>query len=224
MTPEKSLLARVFTSVSTSGFTSPRDLSDRLPVLTLLAFEVQLHFNTCLNWVQERASRPPRVPGVENDEDDEDTWEEEIMDGVFVLSEMLKLGGYLDFSDEMGRRGIVKLVREYHFPCTLHLFKVEWSLIEGLCRGRCWRIQFYQKYLSHPASTSCKRRRRAMRSSSLLLLKSSRPSPNLLLLKLARRLAMRAYKLYSCVWSYVTDCLNGFNGCAVLDYSTERIY
>ena len=25
------------------------------------------------------------------------------MDGVFVLSEMLKLGGYLDFSDEMGR-------------------------------------------------------------------------------------------------------------------------
>ena len=91
-------------------------------------------------------------------------------------------------------------------------------------QGRCLRIQYYQKYLSHLASTYCKRHLRTMRSSSLLLLKSSRPSPNLLLLKLARRLAMRAYKLYSCVWSYVTDCLNGFNGCAVLDYSTERIY
>ena len=118
ITPEKSLLARVFASLST-GFTCPRDLSDRLPVLTLLAFKVQLLFNTCLNWVQEHASGLPRVPGGENDEDDEDSWEEEIMDGVFVLSEMIKLGAYLDFSDEMGRRGIVKLVREYRFPCTI---------------------------------------------------------------------------------------------------------
>ena len=28
------------------------------------------------------------------------------MDEVFVLSEILKLGAYLDFSDEMGRRGL----------------------------------------------------------------------------------------------------------------------
>ena len=32
------------------------------------------------------------------------------MDRVFVLSEMFKLGACLDFSVEMGRRGIVKLV------------------------------------------------------------------------------------------------------------------
>ena len=134
MTPEKSLLVRVFASLST-GSTSTRDLSDGLPVLTVLALKVQLLFKTCLNWVQKHASGLPRVPGVGNDEDDEDKWEEEIMDRVFVLSEMLQLGAYLDFSDEMGRRGIVKLVREYCFPCTLHVFKVEWSLIEGLCRG-----------------------------------------------------------------------------------------
>jgi len=120
MTAEKSLLARIFALLSTSP-TSSRDLSDRLPVLTLLAFKIQLLFNTCLNWVQERASGLPRVPGVENDEDDEDKWEEQITDGVFVLSEMLKIGTYLDFSDEMGRKGIVKLVREYRFQ--VHLFE-----------------------------------------------------------------------------------------------------
>ena len=54
----------------------------------------------------------------EDDEDEDDKWEEEILDGVFVLSEMLKLGAYLGFSDEMGRRGIVKLVREYRLRCT----------------------------------------------------------------------------------------------------------
>ena len=80
---------------------------DRLPVRTLLALKVRLLFNTYLNWVQEHAGRLPRVPGVENDEDNEDKWEEEVMDGVFVLSEMLKLGAYLDFSDEMVRRGMV---------------------------------------------------------------------------------------------------------------------
>lgn len=194
MTPEKSLLARVFASLSTSS-TSPPDLSDRLPVLTLLAFKVQLLFNTCLNWVQEHASGLPRVPGVENDEDDEDKWEEEIMDGVFVLSEMLKLGAYLDFSDEMGRKGIVKLVREYRFPCT---FSKETVTDRRFVQGRCWRTQFYQKYLSHPASTSCKRHRKTMRSSSLLHLKSSRPSLNLPLLGPVRRSVMRGYKLRSC--------------------------
>lgn len=115
MTPEKSLLARLFAELSTSS-TSPPNLSDRLPVLTLLAFKIQLLFNTCLNWVQERASGLPRVPGVDKDEDEEGKWEEQIIDGVFVLSEMLKLGACLDFSDEMGRKGIVKLVREYRFP------------------------------------------------------------------------------------------------------------
>ena len=40
------------------------------------------------------------------------------MDGVLVLSEVLKPGGYLDFSDEVDRRGIVNLVREYRFWCT----------------------------------------------------------------------------------------------------------
>lgn len=115
MSPEKSLLARVFASLSTGSTGSP-DLSDRLPVLTLLAFKVQLLFNTCLSWVQERANGLPRVPGVDGDEDDEDKWEEQIIDGVFVLGEMLKLGACLDFSDEMGRKGVVKLVREYCLP------------------------------------------------------------------------------------------------------------
>src|SRR5258706_1853039 len=212
MTPEKSLLARVFASLST-GPTSPPDLSDRLPVLTLLAFKVQILFNTCLNWVQEHASGLPRVPGVENDEDDEDKWEEEIMDGVFVLSEMLKLGAYLDFSDEMGRKGIVKLVRKYRFLCTFSMGMVSDS---RFVQGRCWRTQFYQKYLCHPASTSCKRHRKTTRGSSLLRLKSSRPSPNRLLLEPVRRLPMRGYKLCSCAWLCVTDCLNGFNGCAFI--------
>jgi hypothetical protein len=126
MTPEKSLLARVFASLasppSSTSSTNHSDLSDRLPVLTLLAFKIQLLFNTCLNWVQERASGLPRVPGGEydeDDEDDEDKWEEQIIDGVFVLSELLKLGACLDFSDEMGRKGIVKLVRECRFPVHL---------------------------------------------------------------------------------------------------------
>ena len=111
MTPEKPLLARVFASLSTDP-TGTRDRSDHLPVLTLLAFKVQLLFNTCLSWVKEHASGLPRVSRQENDEDDEDKWEEEIMDGVSVLGEMLRLGAHLDLSDEMGRRGIVKLVRE----------------------------------------------------------------------------------------------------------------
>ena len=131
MTPEKSLLARVFASLS-SGPTSHLDLSDRLPVLTLLAFKIQLLFNTCLNWVQERASGLPHVPGIENDENDEDEWEEQIIDGVFVLSEMLKLGAYLDFSDEMGRKGIVKLVREYR-------------LLRLLLRGAVVDMRFVQE-------------------------------------------------------------------------------
>jgi condensin complex subunit 3 len=118
MTPEKSLLARVFASLlstrSSASIANPPDLSDRLPVLTLLAFKIQILFNTCLNWVQERASGLPRVPGVE-DGDDEDKWEEQIIDGMFVLGEMLRLGACLDFSDEMGRRGVVKLVRESAF-------------------------------------------------------------------------------------------------------------
>ena len=212
MTAEKALLARVFALLSTSS-TSPRDLSDRLPVLTLLAFKIQLLFNTCLNWVQERASGLPRVPGVENNEDNEDEWEEQIMDGVFVLSEMFKLGAYLDFSDEMGRRGIVKLVRKYCSSCTFS----KGAATDG--RGvqeRYWHIQFYQKYLSHPASTSCKRHRRTMQNSSPLRLKLSRPSPNRLILGPVRKLAMRGCKPCSCAWLCVMDCLNGFNGYAFI--------
>ena len=136
MTPEKSLVARVFASLfstsSSDSATNPPDLSDRLPVLTLLAFKIQLLFNTCLNWVQERASGLPRVPGEEEEEDDEDKWEEQIIDGVFVLAEMLRLGACLDFSDEMGRRGVVKLVRKHRFPVHLPM-RSGIDFVQGRC-------------------------------------------------------------------------------------------
>jgi hypothetical protein len=88
--------------------------------VTALAFRIQEGYNALLEDIQAEEER------VERDEvgteEARQKREDERMDREFVIGEMLKLAVDLDYADEIGRRKMFQLVREYYFLSISWLF------------------------------------------------------------------------------------------------------
>lgn len=83
-----------------------------MPVVTALAFRIQEAYNNLLETIQ--ADEEERII---RDIDDEERVlkEDERIDQEFVIAEMLRLAENLDYSDEIGRRKMFQLAREWLF-------------------------------------------------------------------------------------------------------------
>ena len=77
-----------------------------MPVMTALAFKIQALYNDLLRKVQNDAEN--KAFGTETDQ------EEEMEDAQFVLGELMKIAVNMDYADEIGRRKMFALVREYN--------------------------------------------------------------------------------------------------------------
>lgn len=112
LTPEKAFLARVFVAHCISTKDNAR-LESALPVVTALAFRIQSSYNELLEDIQADEEEKLLRSGALDDDDDRVQREDERMDKEFVIGEMLKLAVNLDYADEIGRRKMFQLVREY---------------------------------------------------------------------------------------------------------------
>jgi condensin complex subunit 3 len=83
-------------------------LESAVPVVTALAFKIQSAYNELLEDIQA-AEEERLLRGIGADEGSED----ERIDKEFVIGEMLKLAVNLDYADEIGRRKMFQLVREF---------------------------------------------------------------------------------------------------------------
>ena len=101
--PETALLARSFVEHCIDRKDESR-LETTLPVMTALAFRLQAAYNSFLRVLQD---------GNEQYEEDEEDREEQSANVEFVMSELLRLAVHLDYSDEIGRRKMFGVVREY---------------------------------------------------------------------------------------------------------------
>ena len=77
-----------------------------MPVMTALAFKIQAIYDDLLRKVQNDAEN--KAFGTETDQ------EEEMEDAQFVLGELMKIAVNMDYADEIGRRKMFALVREYN--------------------------------------------------------------------------------------------------------------
>jgi len=109
LTPETAFLARVFVDHCKVTKDDAR-LEAALPVVTALAFRIQEAYNDLLedmhNEEEERVIR-------DLSEEERIKLEDERMDKEFIIGEMLKLAVNLDYTDEIGRRKMFSLVREF---------------------------------------------------------------------------------------------------------------
>ena len=88
-------------------------LENALPVVTALAFRVQAAHNDLLEELQAEEEELALGGAIAEER------EEARMDREFIIGEMLRLAVNLDYADEIGRRTMFKLVREYrlsHLP------------------------------------------------------------------------------------------------------------
>lgn len=79
-------------------------LEASLPVVTALAFRIQHYYNSLLDLARQLE---------EEDGGDDEERDEKRADGELVVAQLLKLAVNLDYSDEIGRRKMFQLVREY---------------------------------------------------------------------------------------------------------------
>lgn len=103
LTPEHALLARVY--VDHCVATEDYQKLENLPVVTAMAFHIQHAYNTVVTLSQNY--------------DDSDEYTDKIVNANFVLGELLKLAINLDYGDEIGRRKIFGLVRDFLSSPTL---------------------------------------------------------------------------------------------------------
>jgi condensin complex subunit 3 len=119
LTAERAFLIRVFVqhAISTKDESS---LETALPVVTALAFRIQSTYNRMLQLLQERAER--RREREEGGEGEDGEVDDAHIEQEFVLGEMLRLAVDLDYGDEIGRRKMFQLVREWSgISLTLYL-------------------------------------------------------------------------------------------------------
>jgi len=108
LTPEKAFLARVFVEYCKEKQDNAR-LEATLPVVTSIAFRIQEYYNL----LQDEYLSLTKA-GL--DDGDPQNKDDEIAAKELVLAELLNLAVSLDYSDEIGRRKMFQLVREYtHF-------------------------------------------------------------------------------------------------------------
>lgn len=114
LTPEKTFLARVF--VDHCKAKGDNRIEVVLPVVTALAFRIQDSYNDLVRRIEveeeHRLLEEGMTPDVEDDEARVKR-EEGRMDREFVIGEMLRMALNLDYGDEIGRRKMFQLVREY---------------------------------------------------------------------------------------------------------------
>jgi condensin complex subunit 3 len=122
LTPELVLLARVFVDHCLSTEDEARLDTASLPVVTAFAFHIQEAYNALLDLAEENT-----MLGVadqeEVDKEERDRAEDNLAKAEFVLCELLMVAVHLDYTDEIGRRKVSAVVREWplYFSCMLHL-------------------------------------------------------------------------------------------------------
>lgn len=97
LTPEQALLARVY--VDHCVATEDYQKLENLPVVTAMAFHIQHAYNQVVTLAQNY--------------DDSDEYTDNMVNSNYILGELLKLAINLDYGDEIGRRKIFGLVRDF---------------------------------------------------------------------------------------------------------------
>ncbi|TIB76916.1 hypothetical protein E3Q23_01567 [Wallemia mellicola] len=97
LTPEQALLARVYVDYCVA--TEDYQKLENLPVVTAMAFHIQHAYNQVVTLAQNY--------------DDSDEYTDNMVNSNYILGELLKLAINLDYGDEIGRRKIFGLVRDF---------------------------------------------------------------------------------------------------------------
>jgi len=100
ITPVTSFLARTTISYLRESNNETR-LEELLPVATALAYRIENVWNTLRGSLQA---------AEENEEQNKES--------IFVLTQLLGMALFLDFSDEAGRRKMFAFMRKIHIPFT----------------------------------------------------------------------------------------------------------
>ncbi|KAF4618520.1 hypothetical protein D9613_009993 [Agrocybe pediades] len=109
LTPESTVLARVFVEHCVSSKNEARIETSSLPVVTAFAFHIQEAYNNLLSVLEEiETSKMLRASAEEENED----LEEELAKREVILSELLRTTLKLDYGDEIGRRKVFSVVKD----------------------------------------------------------------------------------------------------------------
>jgi condensin complex subunit 3 len=100
-------------------------LESALPVVTALAFKIQSEYNSLLEDIQAAEEEHQLRRGVFDERREDD-----IIDKVFIIGEMLRLAVNLDYADEIGRRKMFQLVREYSIDQLLIVRPANWPFLQ----------------------------------------------------------------------------------------------
>ena len=106
LTPSRAFLARVFVEYCVEHKDEAR-LEHALPVVTALAFQIQTEYNI----LDDELTDEQQIMLFEGTIPEER--EELRMEREFIIGEVLRLAVNLDYADEIGRRKMFSLVREY---------------------------------------------------------------------------------------------------------------
>jgi condensin complex subunit 3 len=109
LTAETAFLARVFVEHCKATQDEAR-LEANLPVITSIAFGIDKSYKSLGDMRSEDTSNIDETERIRR--------EDMIFDKEFVIAELLKFAVHLDYSDEIGRRKMYQLVREWDPPFT----------------------------------------------------------------------------------------------------------
>lgn len=104
LTAETAFLARVFVEQCKATQDETR-LEAMLPVVTSVAFGIEKSYKSLGDMCSEDDSNIDEAEQIKR--------EDIIFDKEFVIAELLRLAIHLDYSDEIGRRNMFQLVREW---------------------------------------------------------------------------------------------------------------
>lgn len=113
LTPESAVLARVFIENCLQTQNEVRLEAASLPVVTAFAFHLQEAYNALVDILQEAENVKFLNAGQDEDEEEAEHREEELAKREVILSELLRMALKLDYMDEIGRRKVFSVVREY---------------------------------------------------------------------------------------------------------------
>jgi len=112
LTPESALLSRVFIQHCLSAQRETLLESASIPVVTAIAFHIQEAYNVILDLIQEEEEA--RLLGDQHEpEETREKREEDLAGREFILGELLRIAVQLDYADEIGRRKVFVVVREW---------------------------------------------------------------------------------------------------------------
>lgn len=116
LSPESSVLARVFVEHCISIKHEKRLETSSLPVVTAFAFYIQESYNALLEVLQKVETA--KFLRAAQDEDEVEEIEEEVAKREVILGELLRMALNLDYMDEIGRRKVFTVVSRYPSLCN----------------------------------------------------------------------------------------------------------